>query len=320
MNRRRFELRCKFASITYFMNPKYALFLYILMAGICFSVDAYGQQGKKVTLKGQVVCSVCWSEATDRKKIPYGNAADLKCAADCSDEGLPQALAVEDEKGFTLYILEAGAFKPKGKDFLDLVPNSVEVDGELRTEKDKNFLKVNALRVLSSPLPKPTPVSDDAVLALKDLTGADQSLVSYRGRVVVLNFWATWCEPCKKEMPDLSAIQNDYAALGVQVIGAAGDSAADSVKVLKFIRDFKVNFPVWVGSTTEDMKRFGVGEVLPATVIIDRNGKIVRREIGIIKPLELRKVLDSLLVPEVKAAEKVAKAEKKTTNTSLVPA
>jgi thiol-disulfide isomerase/thioredoxin len=288
---------------------------------ICFSVDAYGQQVKKVTLKGQVVCSVCWFEATDRKKTPYGNAADIKCAKDCSEEGLPQALAVEDEKGFTLYTLEVGAFKPNGKDFLDLVPNSVEVEGDLRTEKDKNFLKVNSLKVLSVPLPKPTPVSDDAVLALKDLTGAEQSLVSYRGRVVVLNFWATWCEPCKKEMPDLSAIQNDYAALGVQVIGAAGDSAADSGKVLKFIRDFKINFPVWVGSTTDDMKRFGVGEVLPATVIIDRNGKIVRREIGIIKPAELRKVLDSLLLPDVKTAEKVAKADKKkATNTSLVPA
>ena len=67
-------------------------------------------------------------------------------------------------------------------------------------------------------------------------------------------------------MPDLSAIQNDYAALGVQVIGATGDEAADSAKVLKFIREFKVNFPVWVGATTDDMKRFGVGTVLPATV------------------------------------------------------
>ena len=161
----------KFASITYLMNPKrYVLFLCVLTAGlICFSVDAYGQQVKKVTLKGQVVCSVCWFEATDRKKTPYGNAADIKCAKDCSEEGLPQALAVEDEKGFTLYTLEVGAFKPNGKDFLDLVPNSVEVEGDLRTEKDKNFLKVNSLKVLSAPLPKPTPVSDDAVLALKDL-------------------------------------------------------------------------------------------------------------------------------------------------------
>jgi thiol-disulfide isomerase/thioredoxin len=296
-------------------------YLFVLAITLGLTVSGLAQAPKTVKLKGQVVCSVCWFEAPDRKKTPYGNAADIKCALDCSEEGLPQALAVEDEKGFTLYTLEIGAFKPKGKDFLDLVPNAVEIEGELRTEKDKNFLKVNAVKVLSAPIPKPKPVSDDAVLTLKDLAGAEQSLANYRGRVVVLNFWATWCEPCKKEMPDLSAIQNDYAALGVQVIGAAGDSAADSAKVLKFIREFKVNFPVWLGSTTDDMKRFGVGEVLPATVIIDRNGKIVLREIGIIKPLELRKVLDSLVLPDVKAAEKVAKAEKKkSTNTSLVPA
>ncbi len=288
---------------------------------LVLAISASAQTPKQVTLRGQIVCSVCWFEATDRKKTRYGNAADIKCALDCSEEGLPQALAVEDEKGFTLYTLEKGAYKTTGKDFLDLVPRSVEIEGELRTEKDKNFLKVNALKVLDSPLPKPVPVSDDAVLALKDLTGAQQSLAGYRGRVVVLNFWATWCEPCKKEMPDLSSIQNDYAALGVQVIGAAGDGAADSAKVLKFIREFKLNFPVWVGATTDDMQRFGVGSVLPATVIIDRNGKIVRREIGIIKPAELREFLDAILLSSVKEAEKVAKTEKKKmTNSSLVPA
>jgi thiol-disulfide isomerase/thioredoxin len=197
----------------------------------------------------------------------------------------------------------------------------VEVEGEVRTEKDKRFIKVNKLTVLDEKPLKPVPVSDDAVLALKDLTGADQSLAGYRGRVVVLNFWATWCEPCKKEMPDLSAIQNDYAALGVQVIGAAGDEAADGAKVLKFIREFKVNFPVWVGTKTEDMERFGVGTVLPATVIVDRDGKIAWREIGIIKPADLRKKLDSMLLPKVNEAAKAARAQKpKTGNSSLVPA
>ncbi len=279
------------------------------------------QTSTKVKLKGQVVCSVCWSEATDRKKTPYGTAADITCAEECSGEGVPQSLAVEDAKGFTLYTLELGTYKPKGKDFLENVPAMVEVEGTVRTEKDKHFLKVNSLKVLDEKRQKPVPVSDDAVLALKDLTGAAQSLAGYKGRVVVLNFWATWCEPCKKEMPDLSAIQNDYAALGVQVIGAAGDSAADSAKVLKFIREFNVNFPVWVGATTDDMKRFGVGEVLPATVIVDRDGKIVWREIGIIKPDILRKELDKILLPKVTEAAKVAKAAKaKTKNASLVPA
>lgn len=282
---------------------------------------ASAQTPASVKLKGQVVCSVCWFEAPDRKTTKYGNAADIKCALDCSEEGIPQAIAVEDEKGFALYTMEPGAFKPTGKDYLDLVPKFVEVEGNVRTEGDKRFIKVNALRVLSDGIPKPTPASDTAELALKDLTGAQQSLASLKGRVVVLNFWATWCVPCQKEMPDLSAIQNDYAALGVQVIGAAGDEAADGSKVLQFIREYKVNFPVWIGATTDDMKRFGLGEVLPATAIIDKDGKIVWREIGIIKPDVLRKELDKLLLPKVTEATKVAKAERKQTkNVSLVPA
>lgn len=295
--------------------------LFCLVILILGFIPAIAQTSAPVKLKGQVVCSVCWFEAKDRKKTPYGNAADITCAADCSEQGLPQALAVEDEKGFTLYLMEPGAFTPRGKDFLSIVPNMVEVEGTVRTEKDKRFIKVNKLTVLDEKPFKPVPVSEDAVLALKDLTGADQSLAAYKGRIVILNFWATWCEPCKKEMPDLSAIQNDYAPLGVQVIGAAGDEAAESAKVLKFIREFKVNFPVWVGAKTEDMERFGVGTALPATVVVDREGKIVWREIGIIKPAELRKKLDSLLLPKVNEAAKVAKAQKgKTGNSSLVPA
>ena len=296
-------------------------FLYVLTLVAVFTLyssSAFAQASKSVKVKGQIVCSVCWFEAGDRKKTPYGSAADISCAKDCSENGLPQALAVEDEKGFTLYVLEPGEFKPKGKDFLDIVPKMAEVEGTVRTEKDQQILKVNKLRVLDEAPAKPMPVSDDAVLALKDLTGAEQTLAGYRGRVVVLNFWATWCEPCMKEMPDLAAIQNEYAALGVQVIGAAGDTAADSAKVMKFIREFKVNFPVWVGATTDDMQRFGLGTVLPATVVIDKNGKIVWREIGIIKPEVLRKELDKLLLPKVAEATKVAKAKEK--NSSLVPA
>ena len=208
-----------------------------------------------------------------------------------------------------------------GSAFLELVPKIVEIEGTLRTDKDKRIVKVNKLTVLADNAPLPKLASTDAVLALKDLTGAEQSLASYKGRYVVLNFWATWCIPCQKEMPDLSLIQNEYAPLGVQVIGAAGDAAADSAKVLKFIREYKVNFPVWLGAATTDMQRFGLGEVLPATAIIDREGKIVWRKIGIVDAAELRKELDKLLLPKVNEARKTAKAEKaKTKNSSLVPA
>ena len=302
-----------------FVIMKNFIFICFAFAVLCTLVSA--QDSGRMKLKGQVVCSQCWFEAKDRKKTRYGNAADIQCAEDCSGNDIPQALAVEDEKGFTLYILEPGAFKPKGKDFLENVPAVVEVEGIVRTENDKRFLKVNSLKVLEENAKLPALLSDDAVLALKDLTGADQSLAAMRGRVVVLNFWATWCVPCQKEMPDLSAIQNDYAALGVQVVGAAGDAAADGAKVLKFIREFKVNFPVWMNAQTSDMERFGVGRVLPATVIVDKNGKIIWRTIGAIKPDELRRELDKILLPKVNEAAQAAKrAASKTKNTSLVPA
>ncbi len=82
----------------------------------------------------------------------------------------------------------------------------------------------------------------------------------------MLNFWATYCIPCRAEMPDLAAIQNEYAALGVQVVGASTDELKDRAKVLQFVKETKVNFPIWVGATTADMMRFGLGGALPGTV------------------------------------------------------
>jgi thiol-disulfide isomerase/thioredoxin len=277
------------------------------------------QTAQTTKLVGQVVCSSCWFEAPDRKKDPYGTPADITCALDCSEKGLPQALAVENGNGFTLYAMERGTYKGKAKDFLEFVPNTVEVEGTVRTVKDKNFIKVNAIRVIRESSVLPPLQDENAALALKDMFGADVNLSQYKGRFVVVNFWATWCEPCKKEMPDLSAIQNDYAAMGVQVIGASGDELSDSAKVLKFTRDVKVNFPVWLGATTKDMERFGVGTVLPATVIVNREGKIAWRQVGIIKAASLRKELDALIGKSMPVASKSAKKDKKE-NTSLVPA
>ena len=245
----------------------------------------------------------------------------MECAAACSEEGVPQSLAVIDGSGTTLYVLEPGRYKPNGRDFLEHVAKYVEIRGYLRSVEGKQHVAVNALKVIDAPEQPEFKGSDNAELELADLTGARQSLESFRGRVVVLNYWATWCEPCKKEMPDLASIQSDYAALGLQVIGAAGDSAADTQKVLKFVREYKVNFPVWLGATTADMKRMGVGEVLPATVIIDQNGKIVWRGVGIFEPAELRRRLDELLLPKVNEAATAAAAAKPAKKaSSLVPA
>jgi thiol-disulfide isomerase/thioredoxin len=134
---------------------------------------------------------------------------------------------------------------------------------------------------------------DEASLVLKDLNGREQSLDSYRGKTVVLNFWATWCAPCVKEMPILVSVQNRYGAWGLQVIGASADEQPD--KIPAFIKKLKINFPVWVGATTADMERLGVGNALPATAIIDHNGQVVERIPGVVKKEDLEKRIEAIL-------------------------
>ena len=292
---------------------------YILLTAIFLLANfAALAQAKTEKLTGQVVCSLCWFEADDRNKTPYGNAADLDCAAECSEKGKGQSLAVKNEKGeFVLYELEKGAFQLKAKDFLEFVPKTVEIEGVTREAKGKKFIKVNALKVLKNVEIKNEVV--DANLALNDLSGIPQDLKTYHGRLVVVNFWATWCVPCKEEMPDLAAIQNDYAPLGVQVIGATADAESDKTKILKFIREVKVNFPIWVGLSNPQMEAFGVGKVLPATAIVNREGKIIWRKIGKIDAKELRQELDKLLNEKV-AHAKMKATDKKKELSSMVPA
>jgi thiol-disulfide isomerase/thioredoxin len=134
---------------------------------------------------------------------------------------------------------------------------------------------------------------DEASLVLKDLNGREQSLDSYRGKTVVLNFWATWCAPCVKEMPILVSLQNRYGAWGVQVIGASADEEPD--KIPAFIKKLKINFPVWVGATTADMERLGLGNALPATAIIDHKGQVVECIRGVFKKEDLEKRIEAIL-------------------------
>src|SRR5262245_39254304 len=269
-----------------------------------------------VKLQGQIVCcEECWAKA-DRTTVEYGAAADLAQAAQCIAKGDPTLLAVMSADGkTTFYQLEPGAYKRTGKNWLEYVGKRVEITGPIRSRKKVLYIKVDELNVLSSPTVRPeissqSVIGTEAELVLKDLLGVEQHLSSYRGRIVVLNFWATYCVPCRKEMPDLASIQNQYAALGVQVIGASSDGINSVTKVRQFIKETRINFPIWIGATAGDMERFGLGSALPGTLVIGRDGKIVASIRGVIKPSDLRKQIEGLLAQSERQPDKEIESPK----------
>ena len=299
-------------------------FRFLLVATLALATSQVRAQGSKAattTLTGQLVCSDCWAEA-DRKTTPYGTPADIACARDCAERGIPSAVAVKENNDYKLYLIEQTQLKRNQSQWLDRIGGQIEVTGKLYSKKGKQYVTVETFKFLSAApgASQQTTIGSEAELNLKDLAGIVQRLSAYRGRIVVLNFWATWCIPCKQEMPDLAAIQNEYAAFGVQVVGASADQIADRVKVLQFIKQTKINFPVWLGATTEDMKKFGVGPGLPATVVIGRDGKIAVLHYKVIQQAQLRKEIDKLLAGDsASIARELAAPKTKPTSVSLVP-
>lgn len=278
------------------------------------ALPAFAQ--KTIKLEGQVVCCAdCWAEA-DRTKVEFGTAEDLLKAKSCVESGDPTLIAVRENDKFTLYQLEQGKFRLKGKNWLEYVGQRVAVTGSVHQKKDKSAVRVDALEVLAVSLAQreaANVLGQEVDLTLKDPFGTEQRLSSLKGRIVVLNFWATYCVPCRKEMPDLAAIQNEYAALGIQVIGASADEAEDRAKVLQFVKETRINFPVWMGATTADMMRFGLGAALPGTVIIGRDGRIAQVISGVVNQADLKKQIDAMLATAEKAAAVERKKEEKQT-------
>ncbi|WP_179404881.1 TlpA family protein disulfide reductase [Burkholderia guangdongensis] len=139
----------------------------------------------------------------------------------------------------------------------------------------------------------------DAVDALwsadvTDVDGKPQTLASFKGQKIVVNFWASWCGPCVKEMPELVALSHEYAKKGIRFVGLGVDSDQN---VKTFLQKVKVDYPIFVsGYAGADLARnFGnTAGALPFTVVIDENGKIRETKLGEIEPAELKKTLDAL--------------------------
>jgi thiol-disulfide isomerase/thioredoxin len=141
-------------------------------------------------------------------------------------------------------------------------------------------------------------------LELKDLGGRPLRLGDFQGKVVLLNFWATWCPPCRTEIPELVKWQRRYRNQGLAVIGITYPPQTRS-EVRRFTRKAKVNYPVALG--TEKTKRvFTSSETLPTTIVIDSEGHIRDVIEGIVFPEEFAQKIEPLLVRNL-TTTKVAK-------------
>jgi thiol-disulfide isomerase/thioredoxin len=140
---------------------------------------------------------------------------------------------------------------------------------------------------LGSPFPE---------LTLKDQAGTVQTLSTYHGKIVVLNFWATWCGPCREELPRLDELAREYASKDVVFIAASLDDSKTQSKIASFlVKKQMVTLPIWIGATPATLTQFQLGEIVPATIIFDQNGEPIYRIMGEASRKDITLRLDWLL-------------------------
>ena len=114
---------------------------------------------------------------------------------------------------------------------------------------------------------------------LKDLGGKTVSLSDFKGKVVVLDIWATWCPPCRAEIPHFIELQDEYKDKGVTIVGMSVDSTGPEA-VAKFAQENQMNYPI-VMADEATATAYGADQGIPFTIIIDKNGQVVARHLGL---------------------------------------
>jgi thiol-disulfide isomerase/thioredoxin len=132
-------------------------------------------------------------------------------------------------------------------------------------------------------------------LSWHDTQGNSQSVSQYKGKVVVLNFWATWCIPCQHEMPMLADLQRKYADKGVVILGGSVDDASSQAYIQPFAEKDRIPFPLLVGASTDQMKQLQLGEAIPATAFFDADGNLVARVLGELEKSDLQHRIEWML-------------------------
>lgn len=127
---------------------------------------------------------------------------------------------------------------------------------------------------------------------LTDLEGRPLSLEQLKGKVVIVDFWATWCPPCRLEIPGFVRLQEEYGPKGLQIVGLSMDDGPEVVR--EFMAQMKINYPVAIVGA-DIAKAFGGIEAIPTTFVIDRQGRIVSRHVGYVDAGTFQEEITSLL-------------------------
>ena len=133
-------------------------------------------------------------------------------------------------------------------------------------------------------------------LALKDIQGKSVNLSDYKGKVILLDFWATWCPPCRKEIPGFIELYNTYKSRGLVVIGVSMDDTDDISDVKRYAAQIKMNYPILLGFGREDDLKPAFGELpLPTSFVIARDGRICVRHDGLTAKEQVEREIVGLL-------------------------
>jgi thiol-disulfide isomerase/thioredoxin len=165
---------------------------------------------------------------------------------------------------------------------------------------DQQSSEASSSSASSGPLPgkvrdvEPEPVPD---LTLETLDGASIDLAKQDGRLLLVNFWATWCAPCREEIPDLKALHSDLEEDGLTVIGVALDRKGREV-VDPFVDQHEINYPIVVDAEGTAEAEFGPIPGLPTTILVTPDGQITKRVVGIFPTDEMRPILQDMLDAE----------------------
>jgi peroxiredoxin len=130
----------------------------------------------------------------------------------------------------------------------------------------------------------------------KDIQGNSVTLSDYNGKVVLLDFWATWCPPCRKEIPGFIELYNTYKSRGLVVIGVSMDDTDDLADVKRYAAQLRIDYPILLGFGREDDLKPAFGELpLPTSFVIARNGRICARHDGLTAKEQVEREITALL-------------------------